>query len=206
MSAPTRYRTLSGHAEHVADPIKKSRFIGWAAPAGTEDEALALVDAAAERWPDARHLCWAYRLADGRVRSSDDGEPGGSAGRPILAQIEGHELHDVAVVVARWFGGVKLGVGGLIRAYGGTAGRTLDGADVVEVAATVDLEFRHGWDDTGAVQGVVAARQLDVVDTAWAEDVTLVLRVPAEQVDAVCAALRDATAGRVTPSGTVTPR
>ncbi|RME22482.1 MAG: YigZ family protein, partial [Deltaproteobacteria bacterium] len=93
-----RTRTLAGPVEYHLDPIKGSRFIGLAAPVHDDAQLEALLARAAERWPDARHHCWAVRYVDGRVRSSDAGEPGGSAGRPILAQIEGHGLADVAVV------------------------------------------------------------------------------------------------------------
>lgn len=89
------YRTLATRVEHQPALVKGSRFLGLAAPVADEAAAAALVAEARRRWPDATHHCWAWRLADGTARSSDDGEPGGSAGRPILAQIEGHGLHGV---------------------------------------------------------------------------------------------------------------
>ncbi len=197
MSPPLRFRTLAGRVEHAPPPIKKSRFVGVATPVTTEGEGRTFIDSERARLADARHHCWAVRLASGVVRSSDDGEPGGSAGRPILAQIEGHDLLDVAVVVTRWFGGVKLGVGGLIRAYGGTAGQALDRGEVVEVGSRVQLQFEHAYDDTGRVQAVIGARSLQVVDTAWGQRVSCTLEVDADAVEAVAVALRDATAGRV---------
>ncbi len=195
------YRTLSAPSEFEDDPVKGSRFVARVAPAADEPSALAEVAEARRRWPDASHHCWAYRLRSGGHRSADDGEPGGSAGRPILAQIEGHDVHDVVVVVARWFGGTKLGVGGLIRAYGGCAGRALDRAPFVEVVPTVRLLVEHAYDDTGSVQAVVAARGLAVVDTAWAEAVRLRLEVPEPDRADVERALADATRGRATVKG-----
>ncbi|MBX2799801.1 MAG: IMPACT family protein [Myxococcales bacterium] len=190
------YRTLSAPSDFADDPVKGSRFGALVGPAGSEPEALALLADAERRWPDASHLAWAYRLRGGAHRSSDAGEPGGSAGRPILAQIDGHGLLDVMAVVARWFGGTKLGVGGLIRAYGGCAGRALDRAAVVEVVPVRALQIVHTYDDTGAVQRVVAARGLTVTHTDWAADVTLQLEVPEPEVNDIVAALADATAGR----------
>ena len=190
------YRTLAGPSTFEDEPVKGSRFVALVAPCASEEEALAVVGEARERWPDASHHTWAYTLRDGRHRTSDAGEPGGSAGRPILAQIQGHGLCDVVAVVVRWFGGTKLGVGGLIRAYGGCAGRALDRAEVVEVTPTVELTVRHAYDDVGAVQAVVASLGLEVLETRWEQEVTLVLRVPEPRREEVRSALLDRTAGR----------
>ena len=102
----------------------------------------------------------------------------------------------IGFLVARWFGGTKLGVGGLIRAYGGTAGKTLDRADIVEVAATVDVAVIHNYDDTNALQSVIAAHALTIVDTEWSEHVRVVLRVDEDVLASVLAAITDRTAGR----------
>jgi len=177
-------------------PTRGSRFTGWVSPITDEQSALACIAEAERRWSDASHHAWAYRLAAGAHRSHDAGEPGGSAGRPLLAQIDGHGVTDVVVVVARWFGGTKLGVGGLIRAYGGCAGRTLDRAEIVRVTPMVDVVIRHEYDDTGAIEAVIARRTLEIVETTWAEHVRLVLRVPASDAEEVRAELRDRTAGR----------
>ncbi len=129
MSADS-FRTLSAPAE-FRQKIERSEFLGIAFPVTTDDaffEELARVE---KRHFDATHHCWAFRLfAKGipRQRSSDAGEPSGTAGRPILSAIEGASLHDVGVVVVRWYGGVKLGSGGLTRAYRDTAAKTLAGA------------------------------------------------------------------------------
>lgn len=103
--------------------VKRSRFVAHAIPVESEADTLKVFDQVAD--PAANHNCWAWRV-DGRHRFNDDGEPGGTAGRPILAVLEGRDLDDVMVVVTRFFGGIKLGVGGLIRAYGGAAAQCLD--------------------------------------------------------------------------------
>ncbi|MCO4746112.1 MAG: YigZ family protein [Proteobacteria bacterium] len=193
-----RFTTIAGPFEFEADPIKGSRFIALLRPVSTEDEALELVRDARSRWPGASHHCWAFALKDGRTRSNDDGEPGGSAGRPILAQIEGHGITDVSVVVMRWFGGTKLGVGGLMRAYGGTAGKALDRAEPLEVIPVVEIQVEHDYDDTGTVQAIIGARGLVVRDTQYDARVQLRLSMEETLVDAVVQEITDRTSGRAT--------
>lgn len=119
------YRTIVERVE-VRQKIERSEFLGVAFPVSNDDEFFHELTAIEKRWFDATHHCWAFRLFhEGRTRSSDAGEPSGTAGKPILAAIEGAGLHDVGVVVVRWFGGVKLGTGGLARAYRDTAAQTL---------------------------------------------------------------------------------
>jgi uncharacterized YigZ family protein len=121
--------TLTGPARHEAD-VRKSRFLALAAPIDSPESAQAFLDAS--RDPQATHNCWAWRCG-AQYRFSDDGEPGGTAGRPILQAIESQGYDRVAVLVIRWFGGIKLGTGGLARAYGGTAAECLRLADRTEL-------------------------------------------------------------------------
>ncbi len=126
------YRTLAAPAE-LRHKIERSEFLGLAFPCASDDDFFASLKQIEKRHFDATHHCWAFRLfAEGRQRSSDAGEPSGTAGKPILSAIEGGDLFDVAVVVVRWFGGVKLGTGGLSRAYRQTASETLRQASIVE--------------------------------------------------------------------------
>ena len=126
------YRTLAAPAESRIK-IERSEFLGIAFPVATEDEFFAELTRLQKQHFDATHHCWAFRLfADERSRSSDAGEPSGTAGKPILSAIEGADLFDVAVVVVRWYGGVKLGTGGLSRAYRESASATLRDAEIVE--------------------------------------------------------------------------
>ena len=119
------YRTPSDRVEH-SRKIERSEFLGIAFPIASEDRFFAELERVQKQHFDATHHCWAFRLfADARSRSSDAGEPSGTAGKPILAAIEGAALHDVGVIVVRWYGGVKLGTGGLSRAYRETAAEAL---------------------------------------------------------------------------------
>ena len=181
------------------EPTKGSRFVGSVAPAANEERALAFLEEVRARFPDASHHAWAYRLGrTGDVfRFHDDGEPGGSAGRPILAQLEGHGVTAVVAVVTRWFGGTKLGVGGLVRAYGGAAGRALDLAPLETVVLTRRLRVTFPYEATAGVQGWLAASGFEPRSSDYGEEVRLEFDVPEGEWDGVRAALRDATAGRI---------
>ena len=126
-----RYRTLESAAA-FRQKIERSEFLGIAFPCESDDAFFARLREIEKRYFDATHHCWAFRLFANRQRSSDAGEPSGSAGKPILSAIEGAELVDAGVVVVRWYGGVKLGTGGLARAYRETATETLRVATIAE--------------------------------------------------------------------------
>jgi len=179
--------------------IKHSRFIVHAGPAASPDAAMAFIAAASE--VGATHNCWAWRVG-AAFRSSDDGEPGGSAGRPILAAIDGAGFDRIAVVVTRWYGGIKLGVGGLVRAYGGCTASALREAPRLPVLALVELEIACGFDDLGHVHAALAAFAADKrEETYTATGVRLRLRLAVDQADALKNHLRDATRDRVRCSG-----
>jgi len=126
------YRTIAARVEHRIK-VERSEFLGIAFPITRDEEFFDELTRIQKRDFDATHHCWAFRLfAESRSRSSDAGEPSGTAGKPILSAIEGADLHDVAVVVVRWFGGIKLGTGGLARAYRESA------AEVLRIATPVD--------------------------------------------------------------------
>jgi uncharacterized YigZ family protein len=129
---PDHYRTLAGPAE-FRHKIERSEFLGIAFPIGSDEEFFAELERIQKRYFDATHHCWAFRLfAGARSRSSDAGEPSGTAGKPILAAVEGAALHDVGAIVVRWYGGIKLGTGGLSRAYRDTAAETLRTASLLD--------------------------------------------------------------------------
>lgn len=197
-AAPDRFTTLAAASRFEPDKIKGSRFIACVAPASTVEEAQAFVGTVREEFSDAGHVCFAWRLgAAGEVtRSGDDGEPSGSAGRPILMQLEGHEVSDVVAAVVRYFGGVKLGVGGLMRAYGGAAGQALDRAELREVEVQVGLRCAHPYGDSGPVQGVLSAWGVSARDEVYGEEVAFTVYVGVRAAEAFEAALRDATAAR----------
>ena len=138
------YRTIAKRCEGTYSELR-SKFLAFALPVRSAEEALALVADFQKEYFDARHVCWAYRLgAEGEeYRSNDNGEPSGTAGKPILGQIVSAELSDVLVVVVRYFGGVKLGTSGLIVAYRTAAAEALAAAEVIE--RTVDKQFTMGF-------------------------------------------------------------
>ena len=186
--------TLATAATHAID-IKHSRFIAHAAPVDSPQAALEFLGAVADA--DATHNCWAYRIG-AEYRSSDDGEPAGTAGRPILAAIEGQACDQVMVVVTRWYGGIKLGAGGLVRAYGGAAAECLRQAERRPLVAMQTLVVHCGFDDLGSVHAALIAHGAEKEQERFTETgATLHLRLPSSQVDALKTQLRDATRNRV---------
>ena len=186
--------TLAAPASHALE-VKHSRFLAHAAPVASPAEALAF-HAGIARTP-ATHHCWAYRIgAD--YRSSDDGEPAGTAGRPILAAIDGQGFDRVVVVVTRWYGGINLGAGGLVRAYGGAAAECLRTAPRSPIVEYRELVLQLPFEDTGAVHAALASHGAERLEEAFdARGVTLRIRLPAARADALATHLRDATRNRV---------
>ena len=186
--------TLASPAAFTLE-VKHSRFLAQAAPVETTDAALAWLGDIAV--PDATHNCWAYRIGDD-YRSSDDGEPAGTAGRPILAAIDGQGFDRIVVVVTRWYGGIKLGAGGLVRAYGGSAAECLRTASRQPLITRRVIQLRASFDDIGAVHAAMTGFNAEKLEEAFSTDgVRLRLSLPADRVDALSAQLRDATRGRV---------
>lgn len=140
--------------ETFSQDVKKSRFIAHAAPAGSEDEAKAFIAVVSD--PSANHNCWAWRIGQA-YRFNDDGEPSGTAGKPILQAIDGQALDRVAVVVTRWFGGILLGSGGLIRAYGGTAAACLRSAGKIEIIPRIEGKIVAGFSDLALLKARLCA-------------------------------------------------
>lgn len=183
---------------HEGAPVKGSRFIATVAPVPDEASARALVRELERELPDATHHCWALRLCKPALeRAVDAGEPGGSAGRPILAALAGRDVVDACVVVTRYFGGTKLGVGGLVRAYGGAAAAALDRAPLVPRVDHEIWTLEHGYEDGPAIDRALGRLAIDAGAVHYGEVVSRELTVPVEQGDALAQALRDATAGRV---------
>ena len=150
------YRTLAARAEHRIK-VERSEFFGIALPVESEDAFFAALAAIEKQHFDATHHCWAFRLfANDRARSSDAGEPSGTAGKPILGAIESAELFDVAVIVVRWFGGVKLGTGGLARAYRAAAMETLRDAPAIDRFVYERVRVCFPFDRLGDVYRLVA--------------------------------------------------
>lgn len=160
-----------------------SRFIAQAYPVESEEEVKEIVGSLKKEYHDARHHCFAYRLGlDGsRWRANDDGEPSGSAGRPILGQIDAAGLSDILVVVIRYFGGIKLGIPGLIRAYKASTADALAQATVVEKVAGKDYRLSFPYLSMNAVMKVVKDMSLPQKDQYFAERCSMLLRVRLSQ-------------------------
>lgn len=178
-----------------AQEIRRSRFLAFAAPIGSEADARAFL---AERSdPAASHNCWAWRIGQA-YRFNDDGEPGGTAGRPILQAIEGQAMDRVAVLVVRWFGGTLLGSGGLVRAYGGTAANCLREGRRKPLVRTAALTVQCAFGDLALLRariGAVAGASI-VSETFGAAGADLRLVVPEAEMEAVARMIADLTSGR----------
>lgn len=190
------YRTVARAGVHETE-INRSRFLCALAPAATEEEAQAFVAGVRKEHADASHNCWAYVIgADGAVqKASDDGEPGGTAGVPMLQMLLRRDMRYVVAVVTRYYGGVKLGAGGLIRAYGGAVGEALDDLGTLTrrryrlAAVTVDHQR------AGRLQNDLRAAGRAVRGVRYAEAVTIEVGLPESDVAGFRSWLADATAG-----------
>ena len=193
--------TLAAPAEFALE-AKKSRFLAKAVAVESPEAALAWLQQAGD--PQATHNCWAYRIG-AAYRFNDDGEPGGSAGRPILAAIDGQGLDQVVVLVIRWYGGTNLGVGGLVRAYGGAAAECLRTAARRPLVDWCEAELACEFALSGSVHGLLEAFSAVKLTESFDEHgLRLSLRLPASSYEALAARLRDLSRGaaRLTRSGT----
>ncbi len=185
--------------ESFRQEIKRSRFLAIAGPVVSEDDAKAFIAEHADA--SASHNCWAWRIGQ-QYRFSDDGEPGGTAGKPILQAMDGQSLDKIAVVVIRWFGGVLLGSGGLMRAYGGTAAACLRAADKIPIVETVEAMIACNFADLALVQsrlsGLPAVQVLGQRYDATGGE--LAVRIHASELDLVRRMIADLTSGRATIS------
>ncbi len=193
------YRTLAGGGEAVATyEIQKSKFIAHSLHVETEEAARDFILAMKKKYYDARHNCSAYILGEraDKAKSNDDGEPGGTAGNPILEAMKKRGLTDACVVVTRYFGGIKLGAGGLIRAYGHTAGLGIEAAGLLEMRPFVPLEVTVSYDLLAPLEHYLRSETIRTEEPAYAEAVTLHLLLPPTEIEARSAELIDRTAGR----------
>jgi len=176
--------------------IRRSRFVTHAAPVADQASTLAFFDATAD--PAATHNCWAWKL-DHDYRFNDDGEPAGTAGKPILAAIEGKQLSRVMVVVTRYFGGIKLGAGGLVRAYSGCAAKCLDQGSFVEIHPTSHFVIEAGFEWTGQVHAIVEACGANKKQERYTVNgISLRLELRDDRSQKLQTMLRDATRGTAT--------
>ena len=200
-----RYETLAREC-HVETPkVKGSRFIADAFPVGSVESAEERLLAVRRTYHDATHHCYAYRIgSEGTLfRSSDDGEPSGSAGAPILRQIEGADLSDILVVVTRYYGGTKLGTGGLVRAYGEAARMVLAAGRRRTRILLAEIILTFEYDDTDRVMRLISRFNGKVVDSQYAEQATITIHVPRSTTTELSAEFIEALSGRGTVSEAV---
>ena len=181
--------------ETFSQDIKKSRFVAHAAPVMSEDEAKAFIAAVSD--PSANHNCWAWRIGQA-YRFSDDGEPSGTAGKPMLQAIDGQALDRVVVVVTRWFGGILLGSGGLMRAYGGTVAACLRAAAKTEIIPRIEGEIIAGFSDLAMLKARLGALpDLIVVNEVFtASGAILTVALPEAAAAQANRLVTDLTSGR----------
>ena len=159
------FKTLSSPSEEVLYKEKNSKFFGYAFPVASEEEIKSILEDLKKQHYAARHWCYAFQLGTSKIyyRANDDGEPNNSAGMPIYGQIQSFEVTNVLVVVVRYFGGVKLGVGGLISAYKTTAQMALESADIIEKTINIHYLIRFDYKNMNKVMRVIKEKNLDII-------------------------------------------
>lgn len=186
----------TGGSDEIVE--KKSRFIAQVFPVETEEEVLQILEETRKKYWDARHNCYAFVLGAGGeiTRCSDDGEPSGTAGRPILEVLTGRGLRNVLIIVTRYFGGTLLGTGGLVRAYSQAAQAGLAASQVITKQAGCLLTVDTDYNGIGKLQYLAAQSGLAVLDTVYTESVQMKVLVPTELCGSVQKEITEATSGQ----------
>ena len=194
------YRTIEETDDSIETlyEIQKSKFITHLRHVDSEEDARAFIQSMKKKYFDARHNCSAYVLGESadKQKSNDDGEPGGTAGNPILEVIRKNDLTNVVVVVTRYFGGIKLGAGGLIRAYSHAAVLGVESATVLAMTPFIQLDAAVSYDLLATVEHWMRQNEIRSLEADYAETVSLHLLIEPANLEAVQAALIDLTAGR----------
>lgn len=192
------YKTIykGGESEIVE---KKSRFIATVRPVESEEEALAFIAEMKKKYWNATHNCSAFVVGENQElqRCSDDGEPQGTAGRPMLDVLLGEAVHNTAVVVTRYFGGTLLGTGGLVRAYSRAVQEGLKSSVVIEKQQGYLLKMQTDYNGVGKIQYLLGQNRISVVDSTYTQEVELQALVPAANLEKLKEELTEATSGRV---------
>lgn len=177
---------------------KKSRFIATVRPAADEAEAEAFIDEMKKKYYDARHNCSAYVIGSKAqiTRSSDDGEPSGTAGRPMLEVLLASGIRNAAVVVTRYFGGTLLGTGGLVRAYSGVLKEALDKCAIARQRFGVRLHIRTDYNAVGKIQYLLAGRKINIEESIYGADVELTVLSPVEEYEGLCKEIAEITSAQ----------
>ena len=179
---------------------KRSRFIGHIWRVASEEGARACIEAARKQYHDARHNCWCYRIREGKLlRYSDDGEPQGTAGQPMLNVFEREDVWDVCCVVTRYFGGILLGAGGLTRAYGGTAKLALNAAGVSRMRLWATMAVPCTYPLYERMKLLVEGCGGSIEDTEYGADILLTVTLPAQRQAELARQVADLSAGTLEP-------
>lgn len=178
---------------------KKSRFIADTLPIASSEEALSFIEKTKKQYWDARHHCYAYVLGDRHEiqRFSDDGEPGGTAGKPMLDVILGENIHNMAVVVTRYFGGTLLGTGGLVRAYSGAVRAGLEASVILEKQQGRRLLLQTTYSDLGKIQYLLLGNSIPILSEDYGANVCFEALVPLDMEKNITEQLIDGTGGRI---------
>lgn len=189
------YKTLQDTGSGIYRE-KMSRFLAFATPVTNADEARAVIKRYQNEYHDARHVCWAYMLGTARDEylSSDNGEPSGTAGKPILGQINSFGLTNVVIVVVRYFGGIKLGTSGLIVAYREAARMAIENATIIECHEQAQCAFSFGYLQMNDIMTIVKREALTVVSQQFDNTCAMTVQCDADRMPAVAAMLRSAGA------------
>ena len=193
----SKYKTVyeGGEGEIVE---KKSRFIATVIPVRSEEEALKFIEAMKKKYWNATHNCYAYVIGKNHElqRCSDDGEPGGTAGKPMLDVLIGEEIHNAAIVVTRYFGGTLLGTGGLVRAYSAAAKQGLASSVIITKIPGVKLQLTTDYAGLGKIQYILGLRGIKILDSVYTDQVEAAILVPLDVLEAVKAEIREGTNGQ----------
>lgn len=193
----SQYKTVysGGEAEIIE---KKSRFIATVKPVKTEEEAIAFIESMKKKYWNATHNCSAYVIGEHFQiqRCSDDGEPSGTAGKPMLDVLLGEEIHDVVVVVTRYFGGTLLGTGGLVRAYSSSTKEGLLASKVITKMHGQKLSVQTDYTGLGKIQYILGQRGLTILNSIYTDKVELEVLLPEDEISGVMAEIREGTNGQ----------
>lgn len=191
------YKTVKQYGEGEIEE-KKSRFLGKIIPVETEEEALAFIEKTKKQYWDARHNCYAYIIGEHCecVRCSDDGEPSGTAGKPMLEVLQNQELRNVAAVVTRYFGGTLLGTGGLVRAYTQATQEALKEARIATMTPVAIMTIQTDYNAIGKIKYVLAQEDITIQNEEYTVDVVVTAAVPLTEMDSLIKKLTEVTNGK----------
>ena len=190
------YITLGKEAE-ASFTEKKSLFIGNACPVKTEEEAMEFITKIRKKYGDATHNCYAYMLANGSARYSDDGEPQGTAGVPILSVIQKGGFTDAVIVLTRYFGGILLGAGGLVRAYSASARDAVNAAKIVTYAEYTEFTVKCSYSDYQKLIPIISALEIKEDSSEFTDTVTLNLAAKPDTFTAFCEKIAEIGGGKI---------